>query len=146
MAQGAETTARAVYRVFGSKQGLVAALAAHAFDLLHAGLERLPVTPSPESHSVEAGLVIRQFAIEHPSLFRIALRNTADPFMRSSPLARSASRASLDVLKRLVAYGLYLHTPGGILCRSQQLRPQLRRGLPAHSSDKHAGGSVKRAV
>ncbi|MDO0932224.1 TetR/AcrR family transcriptional regulator [Streptomyces sp. DG2A-72] len=104
------TTTRAVYSLFGSKQGLVAALAAHAFDLLRTGMEQLPETSAPDDDLIEAGLVIRRFALEHPSLFRIVFRNTADPFMRSQLMVRSASARALDVLKakmaRLAAAGL----------------------------------------
>jgi AcrR family transcriptional regulator len=104
------TTTRAVYSLFGSKQGFVAALAAHAFDLLRTGMEQLPETSAPDDDLIQAGLVIRQFVIEHPSLFRIVFRNTADPFMRSQLTVRSSSAQALDVLKvkvaRLVPAGL----------------------------------------
>jgi AcrR family transcriptional regulator len=104
------TTTRAVYSLFGSKQGLVAALAAHAFDLLRTGMEQLSETSAPDGDLIEAGLVIRDFALEHPSLFRVVFRNTADPFMRSQPAVRSSSARALDVLKakvaRLAAAGL----------------------------------------
>ncbi|WP_069767121.1 TetR/AcrR family transcriptional regulator [Streptomyces sp. LUP30] len=97
------TTTRAVYSLFGSKQGLVAALAAHAFDLLGTGMEQLPDTSAPDDDLIEAGLVIRRFALEHPSLFRIVFRNTADPFMRSQPTVRASSVQALTVLKAKVA-------------------------------------------
>jgi AcrR family transcriptional regulator len=110
VASDVATTTRAVYSLFGSKQGLVAALAAHAFDLLGTGMEQLPDTSAPADDLIEAGLVIRRFTLEHPSLFRIVFRNTADPFMRSQPVVRVSSAQALTVLKakvaRLVTAGL----------------------------------------
>jgi AcrR family transcriptional regulator len=99
VAQDARTTTRAVYSLFASKQGLLAALAAHGFDLLREGMQALPVTDRPEADLIEAGLVIRRFAVEHPSLFRIAFRNTDDPFMRSNLTVRAAAMDSLAALK-----------------------------------------------
>jgi AcrR family transcriptional regulator len=106
------TTTRAVYSLFGSKQGLIAALAAHGFDLLRTGMEQLPETSAPDDDLIEAGLVIRHFAIEHPALFRIVFRNTADPFMRSQPGVRSSSAQALDVLKARVARLATVGPPG----------------------------------
>src|SRR5690242_10662106 len=76
------TTTRAVYSLYGSKQGLMDALAAHAFDLLRDGIGRLPTTPAPVDDLVEAGLMFRRFAVEHPALFRLAFGSTRDGLMR----------------------------------------------------------------
>jgi AcrR family transcriptional regulator len=105
------TTTRAVYSLFGSKQGLVAALAAHAFDLLRTGMEELPETSAPADDLIEAGLVIRRLAVEHPALFRIVFRNTADPFMHSEPTVHSASMKALAVLTARVARLTGVGTP-----------------------------------
>jgi AcrR family transcriptional regulator len=87
------TTTRAVYSVFGSKDGLVAALAARAFEVLREELEALPVTDDPAADLVAAGLMFRRFAAGHPSLFALG-------FQRPLPVAarRTASDA-LDVLQ-----------------------------------------------
>lgn len=103
VAEDADATTRAVYSLFGSKQGLVAALAARAFNLLREGMSSVPTTAAPDEDLVEAGLVIRRFATEHPSLFRLTFRNTADPFMRSNPAVRSAAAESLAALEARVA-------------------------------------------
>ncbi|MFH8663172.1 TetR-like C-terminal domain-containing protein [Streptomyces afghaniensis] len=70
----------------------------------------MPETSAPDDDLIEAGLAIREFALEHPSLFRVVFRNTADPFMRSQPAVRSSPARALDVLKakvaRLAAAGL----------------------------------------
>jgi AcrR family transcriptional regulator len=76
VAAAAGTTTRAVYSLFGSKSGLLAALGAHAMDLLGLGVEGLPWTDDPVADLIEAGLVFRSFACDHPSLFRIAIQRT----------------------------------------------------------------------
>lgn len=71
------TTTRAVYSLFGSKDGLVAALAQRAFALLQAGLDALPETDDPAADLVAVGATaFRQFVRDHPSLFRIAFQRT----------------------------------------------------------------------
>jgi AcrR family transcriptional regulator len=96
------TTTRAVYSLFDSKGGLIAALAAHFFDLLGAGVERLPTSSAPECDLVEAGLVFRHFATEHPSLFRIAFQRDPSP-LRETPAVRAAAKSALDALKDRIA-------------------------------------------
>ena len=48
------TTTRAVYSVFGSKGGLLAALARRAFGFLRDALDELPVTDDPAATSSTA--------------------------------------------------------------------------------------------
>jgi AcrR family transcriptional regulator len=91
------TTTRAVYSVFGSKDGLIAALGAHAFDLLGAGLEALPATDDPRSDLIEAGLMFRRFAIEHPSLFAIGVQRGGPPSVPRAPV-RAAANTALQIL------------------------------------------------
>src|SRR5664279_4798582 len=50
------TTTRAVYSLFGSKAGLVAALGARMFELLGAGVDAVPQTDRPADDLVEAGV------------------------------------------------------------------------------------------
>lgn len=65
-------TTRAVYSLFGSKDGLVVALGARAFHLLEAALDALPTTSDPADDLVEAGVVVfRRFVLDHPALLRI---------------------------------------------------------------------------
>lgn len=97
------TTTRAVYSLYGSKQGLMDALALFAFDLLRDGVERLPATQAPLDDLVEAGLVFRQFAIEHPSLFRIAFGDTRGSPMRARPTVRNAAIVALNALRAKIA-------------------------------------------
>ncbi len=76
VAEAGGTTTRAVYSLFGSKEGLAVALGARAFDLLRVAIEALPATADPAADLVEAGAgVFRRFAIEHPSLFRVGVQH-----------------------------------------------------------------------
>ena len=76
IAEQTQTTTRAVYSLFGSKDGLVAALAHRAFVMLGAGIRALPASEDPAADVVEAGLVVfRRFAVDHPSLFNLAFQH-----------------------------------------------------------------------
>jgi AcrR family transcriptional regulator len=78
VAQRSSTTTRAVYSLFGSKAGLVAALGARMFELLGAGVDALPRTDRPAADLVEAGAaVFRQLAINRPALYQIGVQQTA---------------------------------------------------------------------
>ncbi len=74
VASAVDVTTRAVYSLFGSKDGLVVALGARAFHLLKAAIDALPTTSDPAGDLVEAGVVVfRRFALEHPALLRIGV-------------------------------------------------------------------------
>jgi AcrR family transcriptional regulator len=102
------TTTRAVYSLFGSKDGLVVALGARAFDLLGAAVAALPETDDPAADLVEAGLVFRRFAREHPALFTVGVQRallTREQWHRFRDAA-SEALATLHVrLERLAADG-----------------------------------------
>jgi AcrR family transcriptional regulator len=103
VAAEAGTTTRAVYSLFGSRDGLIVALGAHAYDLLRAAIEELPATTDPQADLVEAGLVFRRFALEHPSLFSIGIQRT----LPSSELwlqFRAAATDALGVLSRRLVH------------------------------------------
>jgi AcrR family transcriptional regulator len=106
VAAAAGTTTRAVYSLFGSKEGLVDALAERAFALLHAGLDELPETDDPARDLVDVGAgVFRGFVREHPSLFRIAFQRIV-PGLRAGPElteARQRTLARLEARIRRVA-------------------------------------------
>ncbi len=73
VADAAGTSTRAVYSTFGSKAGLLDALAQRAYELLATSIDELPVTADPAADLVEAALrVFRPMAVGHPSLFRLA--------------------------------------------------------------------------
>ena len=99
VAAQARTTTRAVYSLFGSRDGLIVALGAHAYDLLRAAIEQLPATADPQADLVKAGLVFRRFAIEHPALFSIGIQRTL-PSSGLWPQFRAAASDALAVLSR----------------------------------------------
>lgn len=77
VAERVGTTTRAVYALFGSKDALVAALGDRAFALLDGALGELPRTTDPAVDLVDAAVVVfRRLAVEHPSLYRIAVQQT----------------------------------------------------------------------
>ena len=74
----AGTTTRAIYSLFGSKDGLLGALGVRAFNLLQREIEALPASDQPSDDLIEVALIYRRFALEHPALFSIAFHR-ADP-------------------------------------------------------------------
>jgi AcrR family transcriptional regulator len=100
VADAVGTSTRAVYSLFGSKDGLLAALAQRAFELLVTEITRLPATEDPAGDLVEAAVrVFRPMAVGHPSMFRLA-------FLRVVPdlaVADGARAASADAFGRLCA-------------------------------------------
>jgi AcrR family transcriptional regulator len=68
------TTTRAVYSLFGSKEGLLVALAAHGFRVLRDAVAAQRATGDPARDLALAGLRFRRWAIEHPSLFRVSVQ------------------------------------------------------------------------
>jgi AcrR family transcriptional regulator len=78
VAERSGTTTRAVYSLFGSKAGLVAALGARMFELLGEGVAAVPSTDDPAADLVEAGVgVFRRLSVERPALFQIGVQQTA---------------------------------------------------------------------
>ena len=73
VAEAAGTTPRAIYSVFGDKDGLVRALFREAFAVIGADLDALPLTDDPIADLVTAGAVgFRGGARARPSLFQLA--------------------------------------------------------------------------
>ena len=97
VASDAGTTTRAIYTLFGSKNGLVAALGARAFNLLQRQIETLPVTGQPWEDLVDVALIFRHFALEHPRSSRsrstVAIRRSGRTFV-PQPRTRSPSSTS----------------------------------------------------
>jgi AcrR family transcriptional regulator len=109
VAERSSTTTRAVYSLFGSKAGLVAALGARTFQLLGDAVQALPTSDQPADDLVEAGVtVFRQLAINRPALFQIGVQQTAVDLLTASKFAPSA-RAAFVILE---ARFLRLHAAG----------------------------------
>ena len=99
IADTAGTTTRAVYSLFGSKDGLLAVLGARAFELLGSAIRALPETEDPGVDLAEAGAgVFRRFITEHPILFRIGFQ----PGPAFADRTAELEKARLDALAGLV--------------------------------------------
>ncbi len=99
VADAVGTSTRAVYSLFGSKEGLIVGLGRRAFELLSAELEALPSTRDPAADLIAAGVtVFRGFAIEHPALFRLGIQRTLPEPRLATSFVAAASEA-LEVLE-----------------------------------------------
>lgn len=99
-AAAAGTTTRAVYSVFGSKEDLVQGLAGRAYELLMEQLAQIPRSHDPIVNLVEAAVRgFRQFAIEHPQLFRLFFLGNAQVW----PLSDSAEATRQETYGQLLA-------------------------------------------
>jgi len=99
------TTTRAVYSVFGSKEALLAALGRRAFEILGRELEALPVTSDPAEDLVEAGLMFRRFALEHPSLLQIGFQHVPIAADVAADFRPTQSRAFAGLVARVERLG-----------------------------------------
>jgi AcrR family transcriptional regulator len=98
-AMAAGTTTRAVYVLFGSKEGLVQALAQRAYSLLMERVAAVPLTSDPGRDLVAAAAKgYRAFALEHPDLFRLFL--TAQ--RQRLQLSAESDETRLAALRQLV--------------------------------------------
>ena len=98
-------TTRAVYSVFGSKGGLLAALAKRAFGFLRDALDELPISEDPVTDLVDCGVkVYRRFVLEHPSLYRIAFQRAVPGLQVTEELhaAREEAFARLELRVRRI--------------------------------------------
>jgi AcrR family transcriptional regulator len=111
VAAEAGTTTRAVYSLFGSKEGLVVdALAQSAFEFLADGVDKLVETDDPVADLVAVGVpVFRTLVLEHPALYRIAFQRIV-PGFRAGPevtAARALAHAGLHAkIQRIEDAGL----------------------------------------
>jgi AcrR family transcriptional regulator len=96
------TTTRAVYSLFGSKEGLLSALVQRSFELLRDDIAQIPMSDDPAEDLVEAAVrVFRPMAIEHPSSFALAFLRAA-PDLEAGSSARTAARAGMNLLRERV--------------------------------------------
>jgi AcrR family transcriptional regulator len=105
VADEADKSTRAVYSLFGSKDGLVSALAQQAFEFLEAGLVDLKETDDPASDLIEVGMVFRRFVLTHPSLYRIAFQRIVPGLRVSAGLAATRERVFGRLLAKTARLG-----------------------------------------
>jgi AcrR family transcriptional regulator len=103
VAAAAGTTTRAVYSLFGSKDGLlVDALAEGAFEYLADGIDALGETDDPVSDLIAIGVpVFRGLVLEHPTLYRIAFQRIA-PGLHAGPEVTAARERAFAHLRARV--------------------------------------------
>jgi AcrR family transcriptional regulator len=103
VAEEVGTSTRAVYSLFGSKEGLlIDALAHSAFTFLAEEVERLPVTDDPVADLVEVGpRVFRRLVLEHPALYRIAFQRIVPGFRAGPEVTKARSLAWAILLARV---------------------------------------------
>ena len=103
VAREAGTTTRAVYSLFGSKDGLAVALGTRAFELLRTAIGEHPATSDPAADLAEAGVtVFRRFVVDHPSLYAIGFQKLL-PAPELAAEFRATSGEALAGLKARVA-------------------------------------------
>lgn len=95
VAEEVDTTTRAVYSLFGSKDGLlVDALAQSAFDFLADGIDELVETDDPVADLIAVGVpVFRRLVVEHPALYRIAFQRIVPGFQAGPEVTAARQRA-----------------------------------------------------
>ena len=95
VAEEVGTTTRAVYSLFGSKDGLlVDALAQSAFDFLADGIDELVETDDPVADLIVVGVpVFRRLVVEHPALYRIAFQRIVPGFQAGPEVTAARQRA-----------------------------------------------------
>lgn len=97
-AAGARTSTRAVYALFGSKEGLVQALAQRAYELLMDRVAAVPVSGDPSADLIAAAIKgFRAFALDHPDLFRLVF-TTQLPRARLTTESNATRMAALQQL------------------------------------------------
>lgn len=103
VAKAVGTSTRAVYSLFGSKEGLlVDALAHEAFEFLADGIDELVETDDPVADLVAVGVpVFRRLAVEHPALYRIAFQRIVPDFHAGPELTEARERAFARLLAKV---------------------------------------------
>lgn len=104
VADAVGTSTRAVYSLFGSRDGLlVDAMGVRAYELLEQWLDEQVETDDPAADLVDASVTIfRRMVTEHPALFRIAFQRVLPEFAPGPELV-AARQSALDRLTRKVA-------------------------------------------
>src|SRR4051794_23657128 len=102
------TTTRAIYSVFGSKAGLLEALAARLFELLSEAIDAVALTDDPAADLVAASLEgFRRTALEHAALYNLVFLRVVPDLALGAHFEEVAGRAfgRLEVLVRRVVPG-----------------------------------------
>jgi AcrR family transcriptional regulator len=109
VAESAGTTTRAVYATFGSKGGLIEALAEHTFELLMQSVAAVSQTDDPGEDMVNGALLgFRGFVRQHPDLYKqffvSTMRSQLGPSGQAA--ASKAYQQLIDLVRRAHSAGL----------------------------------------
>ena len=110
VAEDVGTTTWAVYSLFGSRDGLLTAVAARGIGVLEEGLRTWPATDDPLEDLIDLGArMYRGFVVDHPWLFRLAFQRIL-PDLELGPLFFEVRARTWELLearvKRLDERGL----------------------------------------
>ena len=104
VADAVGTTTRAVYSVFGSKQGLLEALASRLFEMLSEAIDAVPTTDDPAADVVEVSIqAFRRTALEHPSLYSLVFLRIVPDLELGPPGYVEVASGAFARLEALVA-------------------------------------------
>lgn len=145
LADDVGTTTRAIYSLFGSKEGLITALGVRTFDLLGAMVAALPVTEDAGADLLDAGLLgFRRLVVEHPALFKLGVQQQGATAEQVVEIRTAAARAWIALrarVSRLEQQGLLGNrsvdeaaTAFHALCEGLAAL-QIRNLLPADTAD-----------
>jgi AcrR family transcriptional regulator len=97
------TTTRAVYSVFGSKDGLLEAMAIRLFELLSVAVNAVKLTDDPAADVITASLDgFRRVALDHPSLYNLVFLQVV-PDLALGPEFTKVATDTFRQLETLVA-------------------------------------------
>jgi AcrR family transcriptional regulator len=88
------TTTRAIYSVFGSKAGLLEALAARLFEVLSVAIDAVELTDDPSADLVTASLEgFRRTALDHAALYNLVFLRVVPDLALGAHFEEVAGRA-----------------------------------------------------
>jgi len=129
IADAAGTTTRAVYSVFGSRAGLLDALAMQLFDQLVAAIDAVPRSDDPVADLVNASVQgFRAVMLAHEPVFRLVFRDVL-PGLGAEVVA--AGDVAFARMQQLVARVLPAGTPAGRVHEAALAVHSLTEGLAA---------------
>ncbi|MBP0454894.1 TetR/AcrR family transcriptional regulator [Kitasatospora sp. RG8] len=98
LATAADCSTTVLYRLFGAKEGIAAALYREGFARLRRRLEAVPRGEDPGEYLAAIGRAYRANALEEPNFYRV-MHGEAIPGFVPDEASRAAAATSLDVLR-----------------------------------------------
>ncbi|GAA2792166.1 TetR/AcrR family transcriptional regulator [Kitasatospora sp. CM 4170] len=98
LAAAADCSTTVLYRLFGAKEGIAAALYREGFARLHRRLEEVPRDDDPAAYLAAVGRAYRAGAVEQPNFYSV-MHGEGIPGFVPDEASRAVATASLDVLR-----------------------------------------------